>query len=130
MEKSMAKAALTLIAIGMVLMIASPVMAQDNDEATAVAASPAKTDNNDEPAVTGGIFSGKSAANLGGPIGAGLVVMGGAAGIGRIGGSAVESMARQPEATGNISTAMIITAAMIEGATLFGVLGCFLASIA
>ena len=87
MEKSMAKAALTLIAIGMVLMIASPVMAQDNDEATAVAASPAKTDNNDEPAVTGGIFSGKSAANLGGPIGAGLVVMGGAAGIGRIGGS-------------------------------------------
>ena len=58
-----------------------------------------------------------------------LVVMGGAAGIGRIGGSAVESMARQPEASGNISTAMIITAAMIEGATLFAVLGCFLAAI-
>lgn len=76
------------------------------------------------------VFPGKTAANLGGAIGAGLVVMGGAAGIGRIGGSAVESMARQPEATGNISTAMIITAAMIEGATLFGVLGCFLASIA
>jgi F-type H+-transporting ATPase subunit c len=47
--------------------------------------------------------------------------MGGGAGIGRIGGSAVESMARQPEAAGSISTAMIITAAMIEGATLFGV---------
>jgi len=58
---------------------------------------------------------------LGGAIGAGLAVMGGAAGIGRIGGSAVESMARQPAAAGQISTAMIITAAMIEGATLFGV---------
>src|ERR1043165_4775489 len=58
---------------------------------------------------------------LGGAIGAGLAVIGGAAGIGRIGGSAVESMARQPAAAGQISTAMIITAAMIEGATLFAV---------
>ena len=58
---------------------------------------------------------------LGGAIGAGLAIMGGAAGIGRIGGSAVESMARQPAAAGQISTAMIITAAMIEGATLFAV---------
>ena len=61
------------------------------------------------------------AAALGGAIGAGLAIMGGAAGIGRIGGSAVESMARQPAAAGQISTAMIITAAMIEGATLFAV---------
>lgn len=71
-----------------------------------------------------------AAKAIGGGIGAGLVVMGGAAGIGRIGGSAVESMARQPEVAGSISTAMIITAAMIEGATLFGVLGCFIAIIA
>jgi len=61
------------------------------------------------------------AADIGGAIGAGLAIMGGAAGIGRIGGSAVESMARQPSAAGQISTAMIITAAMIEGATLFAV---------
>ena len=61
------------------------------------------------------------AAWLGGAIGAGLAIMGGAAGIGRIGGSAVESMARQPAAAGQISTAMIITSAMIEGATLFAV---------
>jgi F-type H+-transporting ATPase subunit c len=61
------------------------------------------------------------AAGLGGAIGAGLAIIGGAAGIGRIGGSAVESMARQPAAAGQISTAMIITAAMIEGATLFAV---------
>jgi F-type H+-transporting ATPase subunit c len=69
----------------------------------------------------------KGAAYLGGAIGAGLVLMGGGAGIGRVGGSAVESMARQPEAAGPINTAMIITAAMIEGATLFGVVICLLA---
>ena len=63
----------------------------------------------------------QGAAWLGGAIGAGLAIMGGAAGIGRIGGSAVESMARQPAAAGQISTAMIITAAMIDGATLFAV---------
>ncbi|MCH7526603.1 MAG: F0F1 ATP synthase subunit C [Planctomycetes bacterium] len=67
---------------------------------------------------------------MGGGIGAGLVIVGCGIGIGRIGGSAVESMARQPEAAGNITTAMIITAAMIEGATLFAVLGCFLAATA
>lgn len=65
-------------------------------------------------------------AGVGAGVGAGLVVMGGAAGIGRVGGSAVESMARQPEAAGTINTAMLITAAMIEGATLFGVLVCLL----
>jgi len=58
---------------------------------------------------------------LGGAIGAGLAIIGGAAGVGRIGGSAVESMARQPEAAGQINVAMIITAAMVEGATLFAV---------
>ncbi|MGB0716527.1 MAG: ATP synthase F0 subunit C [Phycisphaerae bacterium] len=61
------------------------------------------------------------ARKLGGAIGAGIVIMGGAAGIARIGGSAVESMARQPEAASDISTALIISAAMIEGATLFAV---------
>ena len=70
---------------------------------------------------TGTFLSSNGAAWLGGAIGAGLAIMGGAAGIGRIGGSAVESMARQPAAAGQISTAMIITSAMIEGATLFAV---------
>lgn len=67
------------------------------------------------------LITSNGAGWLGGAIGAGLAIMGGAAGIGRIGGSAVESMARQPSAAGQISTAMIITAAMIEGATLFAV---------
>lgn len=72
----------------------------------------------------------KGAKNLGGAIGAGLVLMGGGAAIARIGSAAVEAMARQPEVAGTINTAMLITAAMVEGATLFAVLGCFLAAIA
>ena len=82
-----------------------------------------------EAADGGSLFAdGKAGGNFGAAIGAGLVLIGGGAGIGRIGASAVESMARQPEAAGQISTAMIITAAMIEGATLFAVLGGFMAA--
>ena len=48
-------------------------------------------------------------------VGAGLVVIGAGIGIGRIGGSAMEAIARQPEATNKIQTAMLIAAALIEG---------------
>lgn len=58
-------------------------------------------------------------AVLGATIGAGLAVIGAAIGIGRIGAAATESIARQPEAAGSIQTAMIITAALIEGVALF-----------
>lgn len=54
-------------------------------------------------------------------IGVGLSVLGAGIGIGRIGGTATEAMARQPEASGKIQTAMIIAAALIEGVALFGV---------
>ncbi|CAI8446384.1 MAG: ATP synthase F0 subunit C [Schleiferiaceae bacterium] len=54
-------------------------------------------------------------------LGAGLAVLGVALGIGRVGGSAMEGIARQPEASGKIQTAMIIAAALIEGAGLFGI---------
>lgn len=54
-------------------------------------------------------------------IGAGLAVLGAGLGIGRIGGSAMDAIARQPEASGKIQTAMIIAAALVEGAALFGV---------
>ena len=54
-------------------------------------------------------------------IGAGLAVIGAGMGIGKIGGSAMEAIARQPEAAGKIQTAMIIAAALIEGVALFGV---------
>ena len=50
-----------------------------------------------------------------GIVGAGLIVIGVGIGIGRIGGSAMEAIARQPEATGKIQTAMLIAAALIEG---------------
>ncbi|GGH38025.1 ATP synthase subunit C [Mangrovimonas yunxiaonensis] len=48
-------------------------------------------------------------------IGAGLIVIGAALGIGRIGGQAMDAIARQPEASGKIQTAMLIAAALIEG---------------
>ncbi|MBK6265840.1 ATP synthase F0 subunit C [Marivirga sp. S37H4] len=54
-------------------------------------------------------------------IGAGLAVIGAGYGIGKIGGSAMEAIARQPEASGKIQGAMIIAAALIEGVALFGV---------
>ena len=55
-------------------------------------------------------------------IGAGLVILGAAMGIGGLTRSAVESMARQPETAGNIQTAMIISAALIEGVTFFALI--------
>lgn len=48
-------------------------------------------------------------------VGAGLIVIGAGVGIGRIGGSAMEAIARQPEAAGKVQTAMLIAAALIEG---------------
>ena len=58
---------------------------------------------------------------VGAGLGAGLAVIGAGVGIGRIGGSAVEGMARQPEAAGRIQTAALILAALIEGVALGGV---------
>jgi len=60
-------------------------------------------------------------------IGAGLAVIGGGLGIGMVGKGAVESMARQPEVAGKVQTAMILAAALIEGATLFAIVVGFLA---
>ena len=61
---------------------------------------------------------------VGAGIGAGIIMVGAGLGIGRIGASAVESMARQPEIAGAIQTAMIIAAALIEGATFFALYIC------
>jgi F-type H+-transporting ATPase subunit c len=57
---------------------------------------------------------------LGRAVGAGIAVVGAGLGIGRIGGNMTESMARQPEIAGQIQTAALILAALIEGAALFG----------
>ena len=59
-------------------------------------------------------------------LGTGFVVFGAALGIGKIASSAVESIARQPEAAGDIKGAMLIASALIEGVALFGVVVCLL----
>lgn len=61
-------------------------------------------------------------------VGAGLAAIGAGIGIGRIGGNAMEAIARQPEAAGDIRTNMIIAAALIEGVALFGVIIALLAA--
>jgi F-type H+-transporting ATPase subunit c len=65
----------------------------------------------------------------GAAFGAGLVILGAGYGIGRIGSSAVESMARQPEVASNVQMAMIIAAALIEGVTFFALIVCLLSII-
>jgi F-type H+-transporting ATPase subunit c len=66
-------------------------------------------------------------AKLGGGVGAGLAAIGAGIGIGLIGGHAMDAIARQPEAAGDIRTNMIIAAALIEGVALFGVIIALLA---
>jgi F-type H+-transporting ATPase subunit c len=83
--------------VGAMLLIASPAMAQ----------------------TTGG-----TSITFSGAIGAGIVVVGAGLGIGKLASSALESMARQPEVAGNIQTAMIIAAALIEGFTFFALYIC------
>jgi F-type H+-transporting ATPase subunit c len=65
-------------------------------------------------------------AFLGGGLGAGLAIIGVGMGIGRLAASAMEGIARQPQSAGTIQTAMIIAAALIEGATLFALVICIL----
>ena len=64
-----------------------------------------------------------------GAIGAGIAALGAAWGIGRIGASAMEAIARQPEAAGNIRTAMLIIGALVEGACLFAIIACLMSIV-
>ncbi len=66
---------------------------------------------------------------MGAGIGAGLAVIGAGIGIGRIGGSAMDAIARQPEAVGDIRSNMIVIAALVEGAAFFAIVVCFLVII-
>ena len=65
-------------------------------------------------------------ANLGAALGAALTVIGAGLGIGRIGATAMEAIARQPEAAGDIRSNMIVAAALIEGAAFFAIVVCLL----
>jgi F-type H+-transporting ATPase subunit c len=71
----------------------------------------------------------KGLVGIGAGIGAGLVVIGGAKGIGNLAGHAMEGIARQPEAGGRIGTNMIIAAALIEGFTFFALIIALLLSL-
>ncbi|MBQ8889483.1 MAG: ATP synthase F0 subunit C [Bacteroidaceae bacterium] len=71
--------------------------------------------------------AGASLGKLGAAIGAAIAVIGAGLGIGKIGSSAMEAIARQPEAAGDIRMSMIIIAALVEGVALFAIVVCFLA---
>jgi len=126
MSKRASKFALMSIVGGFVLMFAAiaPAHAQAarsggaGDQTTPAAAA----------AERGTGLTTDGARKLGAGLGVGFVAIGAGIGIGRIGGSATESIARQPEAVGPINNAMIITAALIEGVALFGLVIDFLVS--
>lgn len=112
MTQKNAKIALLLIAFGLLLSALPGVVYAAEPAADAEAAVEEEAE---------AIPEAEMLRRFGGALGAGLAVIGGAIGIGRVGASATESIARQPEAGGAVQVAMIITAAMIEGATLFAV---------
>ena len=94
-----------------VLLTASPAMAQDDGH------------DAEEASASSWVFPGGAAGkSLGVMLGAGLIVIGAAKGISNIGGNAVQAIARQPEAGGRIFTAMLLSAALIEGFTFFALL--------
>ncbi len=66
-------------------------------------------------------------AKVGASLGAGLAAIGAGLGIGKIGGSAMEAIARQPESSNDIRANMIVIAALVEGVALFAIIVCLLA---
>ncbi|HVX14570.1 MAG TPA: ATP synthase F0 subunit C [Pirellulales bacterium] len=113
--KKFASSVRAMVAIAAIVLL--PAMAQE------VAAQEAASTGS--PAVSQGLLFGAGDGMFAsGAFGCGVVVIGGAYGIGRLAGSALESMARQPEVANNIQTAMIIAAALIEGFTFFALYIC------
>jgi F-type H+-transporting ATPase subunit c len=109
---------LGLLAIVMVALSTSAVLAQEKGgKATEPAAKTTEAAAVQAPATN--ILYGSA-------IGAGLVIIGAAFGFGKIGAAALEGMARQPEVAGKIQPAMIVIAALLEGATFFALLVCLI----
>ena len=71
--------------------------------------------------------AGAALGKVGAVLGAAIAAIAAAIGIGKIGKSTMEAIARQPESAGNLRTAMIIAAGMVEGAALFAIIVCLLA---
>lgn len=97
---------MALVAV-VLLTTAAPAMAQDD--------------------LGGGVVGNTPLLNFTGAFGAALTIIGAAYGIGKIGAAAVESMARQPEVAGDIRGALLLAAALIEGATFFALIVCIIA---
>lgn len=91
----------SVMAVIVILLLATPAMAQG----------------------TGEMVGAKAAASFG----VGLAIIGAGFGFGKIGGAALESMARQPEVAKDVRGTMIVIAALLEGATFFGLLICMIA---
>ncbi|MDO5446596.1 MAG: ATP synthase F0 subunit C [Prevotellaceae bacterium] len=68
------------------------------------------------------LLAAEALAKLGATIGGGLAVIGAGIGIGKIGGQAMDAMARQPEIQGKLQSSMIVAAALVEGATFFALI--------
>ncbi len=124
----MRKLSLSLVVVGLMLFIAGPVLAQPKTTET-------KTTTEAAPAAAAAANApGNGAAPFYGPhfaagLGAALTIIGAGIGFGRIGAAALESMARQPETAGQVQTAMIIIAALLEGATFFSLVVCILMAV-
>jgi F-type H+-transporting ATPase subunit c len=99
---------LLVLVLVVMLLLAGPLMAQGTTP---------------PPGPTTNALSGPA---VGAGIGAGLVLIGAGWGFGRIGAAALEGMARQPEVAAKVQTAMIVIAALLEGATFFALLVCLL----
>lgn len=104
---SLRKIGLVCLVVLVVLFTASPALAQDKD-------------------AKGAPFYGR---HIAAGLGAGLTLIGAALGFGKIGAAALESMARQPETANQVQTAMLIIAALLEGATFFSLIVCILMAI-
>ena len=74
-----------------------------------------------------GLLAVEALATLGATLGAAIAAIAAGIGIGKIGAAAMEAIARQPEAAGDIRSSMIVIAALVEGVALFGVIVCVLA---
>jgi len=110
---------LALVAVIALLIVGSPLLA-------AVARNTDASGNTVETlAPDSSSFSG---SGVGAGLGAAVTIIGAGIGFGRIGAAALESMARQPEIAGRIQTAMIVIAALLEGATFFALLICIIVS--
>jgi F-type H+-transporting ATPase subunit c len=101
-----------VLAVVVLPMVATPVLAQDTGASTY------------GPNVS--IFSGQS---VGAGLGAAITIIGAGWGLGRIGGTAMEAMARQPEIAARIQTGMIVIAALLEGVTFFALIVCILIAL-